>query len=72
MKITYDREVDAAYLRLTDEEPSGVIEVSEGVNLDMTEDGKIVGIEILDATKKFPLQTLFSCEFEPQSIVGEA
>jgi len=38
----------------------------------MTEDGKIIGIEILDATKKFPLQTLFPCEYEPQSIVGEA
>jgi len=53
MKITYDREVDAAYIRLSDDEASGVIEMSEGVNLDMTEDGKIVGIEILDATRIF-------------------
>ena len=72
MKITYDKEVDAAYLRLSDGQPSGVVEISEGVNLDMTEDGKIVGIEILDATKKFPLQALFSCEYEPQCIIGEA
>ena len=72
MKITYDKEVDAAYIRLSDGQPSGVVEISEGVNLDMTEDGKIVGIEILDATKKFPLQALFSCEYEPQSIIGEA
>ena len=72
MKITYDKEVDAAYLRLSDGKPSGVIEISEGVNLDVTEDGKIIGIEILDATKKFPLQTLFSCEYEPQLILGES
>ena len=45
---------------------------SEGVNLDLTEDGKLIGIEILDATKKFPLQTLFSCEYEPQLMIEEA
>jgi len=72
MKITYDKEVDAAYLKLSDGQPSGVIEISEGVNLDLTEDGKLIGIEILDATKKFPLQTLFSFEYEPQLMIGEA
>ncbi|MGM0486350.1 MAG: DUF2283 domain-containing protein [Planctomycetota bacterium] len=71
MKITYDKEVDAAYLRLSDGQPSGVIEISEGVNLDLTEDGKLIGIEIVDATKKFPLETLFSCEYEPQLMIGE-
>jgi uncharacterized protein YuzE len=66
MKISYDKEVDAAYLKMSDEQPSGVIEISEGVNLDVTEDGKIVGIEILDATKKIPLQSLFTCEYDPK------
>ena len=64
MKIYYDKNVDAAYLKMSDEQATGVVEVSEGVNLDLTEDGKIVGIEILDATKKFPLQSLFSCEYD--------
>jgi len=41
------------------------------VNLDGSEDGKLMIMEILDATKKFPLQTLFSCEYEPQLILGE-
>ena len=52
MKIYYDREVDALYIKLTNLKPDGVIEIEEGVNLDITEDGKIVGIEILDASKK--------------------
>jgi uncharacterized protein YuzE len=64
--------VDAAYLRLSEEEPTGVIEISEGVNLDLTEDNKIVGIEILDASRKFPLQSLFTCEFEPKMLAGTA
>ena len=69
MKIYYDKNVDAAYLRMSDEQATGVVEVSEGVNLDLTEDGKIVGIEILDATKKFPLQSLFSCEYDPKLLM---
>jgi len=72
MKIYYDQEVDAAYLRLSEEIPTGVVEVSEGVNLDLTEDGKIVGIEILNASKNFPLQSLFTCEYEPKLMVGNA
>jgi uncharacterized protein YuzE len=72
MKITYDKEVDAAYLKLSDGQPSGVIEISEGVNLDLTEDGKLIDIEILDTTKKFPLQTLFSCEYAKPGITGMA
>ncbi len=70
MKIYYDQEVDAAYISLSEGQPTGVVEVSEGVNLDLTEDGKIVGIEILDAAKKFPLQSLFTCEYEPKLMIG--
>lgn len=66
MKISYDEETDAAYIRLSEQQPSGVVEMAEGVNLDVTEDGKIIGIEILDAGKKFPLRSLFSCEYEPK------
>ena len=64
MKIFYDKEVDAAYIRLSDQEPSGVVEISEGINVDMTDKGQIVGIEILDASKKFPLESLSVCEFD--------
>ncbi|MGE5445609.1 MAG: DUF2283 domain-containing protein [Ignavibacteriales bacterium] len=64
MKIFYDKEVDAAYIRLSKQKPSGVIEIAEGINVDMTDTGQIVGIEILDASKKFPLKSLFVCEFD--------
>jgi uncharacterized protein YuzE len=36
MKIHYDKRTDTAYLRFSDEKPTGVVEVSEGVNLDLT------------------------------------
>ncbi|MEW6448041.1 MAG: DUF2283 domain-containing protein [Bacillota bacterium] len=60
MKMYYDDEVDALYLKLGDETPEGVIEISEGVNLDTTSEDKIVGIEILNASQKMDLKTILS------------
>ncbi|MHA1360843.1 MAG: DUF2283 domain-containing protein [Candidatus Helarchaeota archaeon] len=60
MKIYYDKEVDALYIKLSNKKPDGVIEITEGVSLDTTEDGKIVGIEILDASYKIDLKTILN------------
>ena len=68
MKISYDKEVDAIYLKLADLKPDGVIEVAEGINIDVTVDGKIVGIELLDATKKITIDSLLTYEIEAESI----
>jgi uncharacterized protein YuzE len=68
MKVTYDREVDAVYLSLSHLKPQGVIEVAEGINIDVTEDGKIVGIELLDASEKVQLDTLLTYEIAAESI----
>ena len=64
MKVYYDKEVDAIYIKLGTKLPDGVIEISEGVNLDTTSDGKIVGIEILDASKKIEVKTILSYQLE--------
>ena len=64
MRVHYDDEVDALYLELGDEAPEGVVEITEGVNLDTTSHGKIVGIEILDASKKIDLRTILSYRLE--------
>jgi len=64
MRVHYDDEVDALYLELGDEAPEGVVEITEGVNLDTTSRGKIVGIEILDASKKIDLKTILSYRLE--------
>jgi uncharacterized protein YuzE len=64
MKVHYDDEVDAIYIKLGNQKPEGVIEISEGVNLDTTTDDKIVGIEILNASKKMNIKTILSYELE--------
>lgn len=64
MKVYYDNEVGALYLKLSDDTPEGVIEIAEGVNLDTTSEDKIVGIEILNASKKIDLKTILSYAIE--------
>ncbi len=66
MKAYYDEEADALYLKLGDEPSTGVIEISEGVNIDTTYENKIVGIEILNASKKIDLHTMLSYSFETE------
>jgi uncharacterized protein YuzE len=64
MRVHYDNEVDALYLRLGDETPEGAIEIAEGVNLDTTSHDRIAGIEILNASKKIDLKTILSYTVE--------
>ena len=64
MKVHYDNEVDAIYIKLGNQRPDGVIEISEGVNLDTTSENQIVGIEILHASKKLNIKTILYYELE--------
>ena len=60
MKVSYDCEADALYVSLNEESPEGVVEDRDEVNLDVTADGRIIGIEILDTSRKIDLKTLLS------------
>jgi len=62
MKVQYDDEVDAVYIKLGNQKPDGVVEMAEGVNLDTTAENKIVGIEILNASKKMDIKTILTYE----------
>ncbi|MBI4681409.1 MAG: DUF2283 domain-containing protein [Nitrospirae bacterium] len=64
MRVHYDDEVDVIYIKLGNQTPEGVLEISEGVKLDPTSDDKIVGIEILNASKKMNSRTILSYELE--------
>lgn len=60
MQVRYDSDIDAIYIKLGNQKPDGVIEISEGINLDTTSENKIVGIEILDASRKMNINTILS------------
>ncbi|HHT9131568.1 MAG TPA: DUF2283 domain-containing protein [Candidatus Tripitaka californicus] len=64
MKIEYDREVDALYIRIQEKEVSRTKEVAEGVNLDIDEEGKIIGLEIVGATERYSLKDILNISTE--------
>jgi uncharacterized protein YuzE len=66
MKISYDKEADAAYIQLSEDLPLSAIEAGDGIHIDLTADKHIVGIEILDASKKISLETLYKYEFDSE------
>ena len=51
MKVTYDANVDVLRILFSDEAISESDEDKPGVIIDYAEDGSIVGMEILDASK---------------------
>ncbi len=62
MKIEYDKEADALYIQLREAQVDDNIDIKEGVTVD--EKGHIVGIEILDASKKLSLKDIVNITIE--------
>jgi uncharacterized protein YuzE len=64
MKIEYDKEVDALYIRIQEKDVARTQEVSDGVNLDFDGDGRLIGLEVLDASKRYPSSDIFNLSTE--------
>ena len=58
MKITYDREVDALYIQFKDTTVT-TQHLTDGIAADYDADGRLAGIEILDAVKRLGDTTVF-------------
>ena len=54
MKLKVDEKADALYLRLDDSKIVDSEEVSPGVVLDFNADNQVVGVEILNLSKRSP------------------
>ena len=56
MKISYDKKVDAAYIRFLEGDfECNTIRLSEDVAVNMAPDGRVVGIEVLDASENLQI-----------------
>jgi len=65
MNIVYDDRADLLYIRLDDRKQEIINRrVSEDVVLDIGEDERIVGIEIIDASKHVSLDRLLPVRYE--------
>ena len=58
LTATYDSEVDAAYVYLSNGRVENTEEIEAGFLVDVDRDGKIVGFEFLDASGRFSEATL--------------
>jgi uncharacterized protein YuzE len=52
MRVRVDHASDVVYLNLTDRRIEESDEVAEGIIVDYGADGRIVGVEVLDAAKR--------------------
>ena len=64
MKLRVDKEADALYLRLDDSEIIESEEVKPGVILDYDSEDNVVGVEILNVSKRIKSHTLHQLNFE--------
>lgn len=66
MKIRYDKQVDAMYISLAKGKYDSTRKVSDVILVDEDKKGKVLGIEILDATKNIsafdPKNTKFTVQ----------
>jgi len=64
MRVRTDEAADALYIRLQESAIVESEEVSPGVILDFDEDGRVVGIEILNVRQRLPGADLKRVEVE--------
>lgn len=64
MKVHFDEQADALYLRLDDSPIVQSEEVHPGIVLDFNADNQVVGVEILRVKDRVPLANLKQMQFE--------
>ncbi len=64
MKVTIDKEADAVYMRLSDATIKDSEEIKPGVILDYDDENNLIGIEILNISRRVPSATLASVQLE--------
>lgn len=58
MKITYDPDADAMNIEFQKGKYHISKEIAEGIIIDYTKDGKVISIELLDASKRIPAKSI--------------
>lgn len=66
MRFHYDKKQDAIYIKFNENRYQESEEVQDGIIFDYDGKKKIIGIEVLDASRRFPDQ--FKKQFQKQQI----
>lgn len=71
MNILYNDKTDLLYIRLDDTKQDVINKrISDNIVLDIGEENKIVGIEILDASRHVSLEKLLPINYEPAKMAS--
>jgi len=70
MRVRYDEQVDALYIRLKEISYYESDEIREGVIVDYDKDGNVIGIEILDVSEYLSSDELTTVKFDVSRIVA--
>ena len=68
MKIEYSKDADALYVYFREVEGFKTRELEEGVLVDLDQNGHLVGIEILDVSKRLSPHELSNVNIENLSV----
>ncbi|MFD5912472.1 DUF2283 domain-containing protein [Streptomyces massasporeus] len=63
VELSYDLDADAMYLHVSDAPVVRTVEVDSGTMVDVADDGKVVGIEIITPARDWPIDRLLA-EFD--------
>ncbi len=66
MRIKLDKEGDALYFRLSDEDILESEEVRPGVILDFDDKGRVVGVEFLNISERANQQEISNLQFQTE------
>lgn len=58
MRQAFDASVDALYLTLADGEVARTVEIDDGTNVDLNTDGNVLGVEVLNPGRLWPLAVI--------------
>jgi len=64
LKIKYDKEADALYIQLREAYVDDNIDIEKGITVDLDEKRDIIGIEILDVSKRLSIEDIVNISIE--------
>ncbi len=73
VKIEYSKEADAIYVYFKEEFVAKSKEIEDGVVIDFDEKGQLIGIEVLDVSRRFSLSDIVNVNIEnlPVEAIGK-
>jgi len=64
MKIEFDKQADALYIYIQEKPVVKTKEVEDGIIIDLDKDNRLIGLEVLDVSKRFTLSDIANLQIE--------